>query len=166
MEAISYCGYYPGVTGEITAAHADYYHRHWGLDVSFEAQVGGELSEFAAAYREGRDGLWVARAAGTFAGSIVIDARHAETKGARLRWFIVVDEFQGMGIGKTLLEKAVGFCRAMRYPVYLWTFSGLDRARSLYEKEGFHLAREHTVEQWGRRITEQMFELVTGEQAG
>ena len=153
-------GYYPGVVGKITEAHAVYYHERWGFDVSFETQVGRELSEFMNSFEEGRDGFWVAAVAGEFAGSVVIDGREAATEGARLRWFIVVPAFQGAGLGKALLSRAVEFCRIRNYPkVYLWTFKGLDAARTLYEGENFRLCREHVAAQWGQTITEQLFEL-------
>lgn len=153
-------GYFPGVVGMITEAHAVYYHEHWGFDVSFETQVGRELSEFMAAFQEGRDGFWVATVDGRFAGSVAIDGRETPAEGVRLRWFIVVPEHQGTGLGKALLGRAVDFCRQGGCPrVYLWTFEGLDAARALYEARAFRLCEEHTVNQWGQRITEQMFEI-------
>jgi GNAT superfamily N-acetyltransferase len=157
---ISFCGYYPGVIGRITEAHAVYYHENWGFDVSFESQVGRELSEFVHGFREDRDGLWVAKVGGEFAGAVAIDGQKGTTEGARLRWFIVVPSFQGTGLGKALLARAVAFCRRKHFPrVYLWTFQGLEAARILYEGEGFRLCEEHVVDQWGQNITEQMFEL-------
>jgi GNAT superfamily N-acetyltransferase len=157
---IEFHGYVPGVVERITEAHAVYYHENWGFDVSFETQVGRELSEFVDAFQEGRDGLWVATVGGEFAGSVVIDGREATTEGARLRWFIVVPSFQGTGLGKTLLARAVDFCRIRNYPrIYLWTFEGLDAARTLYEVENFRLCREHVSDPWGQTITEQLFEL-------
>ena len=150
--------YYPGVIGKITELHAVYYHENWGFDVSFETQVGRELSEFMESFRPERDGLWVASVSGRFAGSIVIDGTKANTDGARLRWFIVDPELQGAGIGSALLARAIEFCRNVGYArVYLWTFHGLDSARRLYERCGFELSREHRVTQWGRNINEQMF---------
>ena len=157
---IEFLGYFPGVIGMITEAHAVYYHDSWGFDVSFEIQVARELSDFIRAFQEGRDGFWVATVGGVFAGSVAIDGQEATTGGARLRWFIVVPSVQGTGLGKELLARAVGFCRQRNYPrVYLWTFKGLDAARALYEREHFHLCKEHLVDQWGQTITEQMFEL-------
>ncbi len=153
-------GYFPGAIGMITEAHAVYYHEHWGFDVSFETQVGRELSEFIDAFQEGRDGIWVATVGNRFAGSAVIDGRQASTEGARLRWFIVVPTFLGAGLGKALLARTVDFCRERDCPrAYLWTFKGLDAARALYEREGFRLCEEHVADQWGQNITEQRFEL-------
>lgn len=149
--------YYPGVIGRIVCLHATYYHEHWGFDVSFETQVGRELSDFMAAFQPERDGFWAADVDGEFAGAIAIDG-HGGSDGARLRWFIVDEKHQGRGIGKRLLDAALSFCRdAGHNLVYLWTFKGLDRARALYERAGFRLAEEHAVRQWGNRITEQKF---------
>ena len=160
LQDIEISGYYPGVVGKITEIHAVYYHDNWGFDVSFETQVGRELSEFVAQFDADRDGLWVATKNGEFAGAIAIDGQNAFTDGARLRWFIVVPDFQKSGIGKALILQAVDFCKRKRFPkVYLWTFEGLTKARRLYEAVDFHLNEEDEVNQWGQRIKEQKFEL-------
>ena len=159
-ENLTFTGYFPGVVGKITEIHAVYYHENWGFDISFETQVGRELSEFLGDFQEYRDGFWVATMNGEFAGSIAIDGRQAQKEGARLRWFIVSLEFQGRGIGKLLMRKAIDFCRETGFKaVYLWTFEGLDEARAIYEQMGFRLAKEQNVRQWGQAIKEQMFQL-------
>jgi GNAT superfamily N-acetyltransferase len=161
MTEIKIHGYYPGVVGKITEIHAVYYHVHWGFDVSFETQVGRELSEFIANFDDARDGLWVATENGKFAGAVAIDGQMADTQGARLRWFIVAPDFQNAGLGNELISQAVEFCRKKRYPkVFLWTFEGLDAARRLYERENFRLSQAHDVDRWGQRIKEQKFELI------
>ena len=161
MTEMNLHGYYPGVVGKITEIHAVFYNEHWGFDVSFETQVGSELSEFVSNFDDSRDGLWVATKDGIFAGSVAIDGQNARIDGARLRWFIVVPVFQGLGIGKELISRAVEFCKHQRYSkVYLWTFEGLDTARSIYEKHNFRLCEEHEVDQWGKHIKEQKFELI------
>ncbi|MGB7921449.1 MAG: GNAT family N-acetyltransferase [Desulfobacterales bacterium] len=157
---LDFQGYAPGTIGRITEAHAVYYHAHWGFDASFEAQVARELSEFVSEFEEDRDGLWVAVTDGRFAGSIAIDGKRADAEGARLRWFIVVPAHQGKGIGNALIKEAVAFSRRRGYPsIFLWTFEGLTRARTLYEESGFRLVQEHALRQWGQSITEQKFVL-------
>lgn len=161
MKGFQFHGYYPGVVGKITEIHAVFYHEHWGFDVSFETQVGSELSDFIRKFDDSRDGLWVATKDGIFAGSVSIDGQKAHTEGARLRWFIVAPEFQNAGIGKKLISQAVEFCRMKKYSkVFLWTFEGLDAARRLYEQEKFRLTEVHDVDQWGQHIKEQKFELI------
>ena len=161
MDETEYCGYYPGVAGKITEVHAVYYHEQWGFDISFETQVGRELSDFLTQFDSSRDGLWVARRNNMFAGAVAIDGRNAHSEGARLRWFIVVPVFQGHGIGRALISRAVKFCKMNNYPrVYLWTFEGLDTARHLYEEQDFKLSEQHDVDQWGQHLNEQKFELI------
>jgi GNAT superfamily N-acetyltransferase len=153
-------GYYPGVVGKITELHAVYYHENWGFDVTFETQVGGELSEFVRQLDGNRDGLWVAVINGVFAGAIAIDGVDAFGDGARLRWFIVDPRYHGSGVGKNLIMQALTFCRQKSFPkVYLWTFKGLEDARRLYEAVDFRLSEESQIAQWGQTITEQKFEL-------
>ena len=157
---LQWTGYYPGVIGKVTELHAVYYHKYWNFDVSFEAQVGRELSAFFINFRKTRDGFWSVHADGTFAGAVAVDGQLTDTLGARLRWFIVEPQRRGLGIGKQLLEKAVAFSRkAGHFKLFLWTFQGLDPARKLYESAGFKLAEEHAVNQWGTKINEQKFEL-------
>ena len=161
MSDIKFHGYYPGVVGKITELHAVYYHENWGFDVSFETQVGRELSIFVSEFDEKRDGLWVATIDGRFAGAVAIDGQHAVTEGARLRWFIVDPDFQEAGLGNRLLSRAVQFCKDKDFPkIFLWTFEGLNAARRLYERHGFSLCETHEINQWGQRIKEQKFELV------
>jgi GNAT superfamily N-acetyltransferase len=160
LSDVQLTGYFPGAIGKITELHATYYHQNWGFDVSFETQVARELSEFVSEFQKNRDGFWVACVAGEFAGSIAIDGKQANVHEARLRWLIVDPAFQGSGIGSILFREALEFCRSSGYKrIYLWTFKGLDAARSLYEQAGFKLREEHNVNQWGKKLTEQMFEM-------
>ncbi|MBU2487899.1 MAG: GNAT family N-acetyltransferase [Proteobacteria bacterium] len=156
MENVNITGYYPGVAGEVTRLHAVYYHEHWGFDLSFETQVGTELSRFLASMAPW-DGFWAARdPAGRFLGSVAVDG--GQEQGARLRWFIVDPAFQGRGLGRRLLSRAVEFSQnAGHESLFLWTFAGLDPARRLYESFGFALAEEHEARQWGNLIREQRF---------
>jgi GNAT superfamily N-acetyltransferase len=160
MVDVTFSSYYPGVIGEITRLHATYYHEHWGFDISFETQVGKELSEFMQDFREELDLLVAALVNGRFAGAIAVDG-HSQIAGeARLRWFIVHPDFQGLGLGLKLIEQAMGFSRRAGFrKVILWTFQGLDSARRLYEGAGFTLTEQHSVKQWGSTIVEQKFEL-------
>ena len=161
MSDIKFHGYYPGVVGKITALHAVYYHEHWGFDVSFETQVGRELSIFVSEFDEEWDGLWMATAPANLPSTVAIDGQHAKTEGARLRWFIVDPEYQEAGLGNRLISRAVQFCKAKAFPkIILWTFEGLNAARRLYERHDFRLCETHEVDQWGQRIKEQKFELI------
>jgi GNAT superfamily N-acetyltransferase len=153
-------GYFPGAIGKITELHATYYYDHWNLDVSFETQVGKEISEFVAQFQDDKDGLWLIASGDDLAGCIIIDSSQVDTKGARLRWFIVAPKFQGLGMGRALLDRALAFCKEAGYgKIYLWTFKGLHVARSLYESKGFRLSEEIEAHQWGIDLVAQKYEL-------
>jgi GNAT superfamily N-acetyltransferase len=152
-------GCLPGCVKRITELHADYYRKHAGFGVAFEAKVARELTAFCERYDDQRDGLWLAIDAGTIQGALAIDGLLAENEGAHLRWFIAADEVRGSGLGTRLLEAAMEFCRLRGYVrVYLWTFDGLAAARHLYEKFDFQLVHQQRGSQWGAEVTEQRFE--------
>jgi GNAT superfamily N-acetyltransferase len=160
INSVKLSGYIPGAIGRIAELHGKYYYEHWGFDLFFESKVATELSEFLCRFNKAHDGFWVASAEGKIVGSIAIDGVNFDSKGAHLRWFIVAPENQGQGIGKILLEEAIEFCRRVKFNrVYLWTFAGLDAACHLYEKRGFRLCEQREGNQWGKTVTEQMFEL-------
>lgn len=160
MSEITIAGYAPGAIGRVAELHADYYSQAWDFGLYFEAKVASELSEFLRRFDPARDGFWTANRSGRVEGSIAIDGARANTEGAHLRWFILSDALRGLGVGKLLMQEAVGFCRQRGYSrVFLWTFQGLDSARNLYEKFGFQLAKQIEGEQWGKRILEQRFVL-------
>ena len=154
-------GYRPGAIGRIAELHAVYYHRHWGFGLYFEAKVASGMAEFLSRFDPALDGFWLASPDDEIVGSIAIDAAHADSHGAHLRWFILDPEYQGRGVGSRLLTTAIAHCRERRFKrIYLWTFAGLDAARHLYEKSGFSLCRAHDDNQWGVTVHEQMFELL------
>ena len=153
-------GYLPGAIGRIAELHAAYYHEHWGFGLFFESKVATELAAFLERFDEGRDGIWLARAAGRVEGSIAIDGHGASKEGAHLRWFIVSNAAQGGGVGTRLIQRAIRFCRQNGFRrVYLNTFEGLDAARRLYERAGFSLVEQRSGTQWGTEVNEQRFEL-------
>ena len=152
-------GYRPGASGRVVEMHAAYYHRHWGFGLFFEVKVATELAEFLARFDGERDGFWTILSGDRVMGSIAIDGLNAATEGAHLRWFIVSPEITGSGWGRRLMAEAVAFCDRQAYHrIFLWTFSGLDVARHLYEALGFHLVSEAEGRRWGARVVEQWFE--------
>ncbi|GAA6143447.1 GNAT family N-acetyltransferase [Hydrogenophaga sp. 5NK40-0174] len=154
-------GYRPGCIGRVTELHASFYSRTVGFGAPFEAKVAAELAQFCLDYTPGRDGLWLAEQEdGQLHGSIAIDGSHYQASGAHLRWFITSDHSRGNGLGSSLLNAAMDFCKASGYErIYLWTFDELHAARHLYEKHGFRLSRSQRGAQWGKEVNEQMFTL-------
>jgi GNAT superfamily N-acetyltransferase len=143
MDEIELSGYVPGAIGRVTELHGTYYAKHWDLGLYFEAKVATELAAFLTRFDPSHDGIWLARAGENIIGAIVIDGKDADGEGARLRWFILAEGYQGRGVGNRLMQEAMDFCKKAGFRrVYLTTFAGLDTARHLYEKHGFRACRE------------------------
>jgi N-acetylglutamate synthase-like GNAT family acetyltransferase len=153
-------GYIPGAIGRIAELHAAYYHQEWGFGIYFEAKVATEMSQFLTGFKEGIDGFWTACQGNRVQGAVAIDSAKIASEGAHLRWYIVSPELHGRGIGRSLLEHAIRFCRKHNYQkVFLWTFEGLDTARHLYEEYGFRMVFQQEGSQWGTSVNEQKFVL-------
>lgn len=155
-------GYRPGCIGRIVEMHARFYARHAGFGVFFESRVASGLAEFASRLDKPCNQLWTALDGDRVVGSVAIDgedlAKHPEDRQAHLRWFILDDGLRGAGTGRQLLQQALAFCDQQAFEAtQLWTFSGLDAARRLYESSGFTLAEEWPGQQWGETVTEQRF---------
>lgn len=158
--SLIYSNYRPGVIAANIALHMDYYAQLWGFGVQFEAKVAAEMGEFHTRYDPERDFFLAAyQADGSLLGTITIDGIAATEEGAHLRWFIVASAAQGCGLGKELMQRADSFLRERNYRnTYLTTFSGLDAARSLYERYDFRLVSENARDPWSGLVGIQRFE--------
>ena len=149
----------PGDIGEVIALHGRLYAQEYGLDHTFAGYVAVGLGEFAKAYDEQKDRLWLAETDGHLVGSIAIAGLSEQT--AQLRWFLLAPGARGQGLGRRLLAEALAFCRARGFKsVFLWTISELQAAARLYQAAGFRLTEQRTHEIWGAMRTEERYELL------
>ncbi len=148
----------PGAVGAVARMHGEYYAKHWGFGPVFECRVARGLADLVERGDTARDGFWIADDGTGIVGSVAIDGHAAADEGARLRFFLVDETRQSRGIGRRLLDRALDFCdRAGYRRVYLWTFAGLDAARTLYEGRGFRRVDERPDTQWGAPVREQKY---------
>ena len=151
-------GYRPTIIGRVTDMITSYMHRHMGFGPAFEARVASDLVEFLSRIDAPQNQIWSAHLGDNIVGSIAIDGQDLGDGLAHLRWFVVVDELHGSGVGSALVERALAFCDYCEFrQTHLWTVQGLDAARKLYEKQGFTLAQEYQGDQWGNKVVEQKF---------
>ncbi|EPX76472.1 MarR family winged helix-turn-helix transcriptional regulator [Salipiger mucosus] len=151
-------GYQTGLIARITEMHARYYSRASGFGQQFESVVAGGLAEFCSRRDSPKDAIWAAMLRQQVVGSIAIDGVDLGEGVAHLRWFIVDDGLRGAGAGRGLLRAAIEFVDEQEFSeTHLWTFSGLNAARHLYEAHGFTLEEERAGTQWGEKVTEQLF---------
>jgi GNAT superfamily N-acetyltransferase len=147
----------PGDIGAIVGLHGTFYAKEYGFNERFEAYVAGPLSEFVLK-RSPRERLWIAEEENRFVGCVAIV--EADESTAQLRWFLVDPNYQGQGIGKTLVREAVSFCREAGYrSIILWTVSALVGAARLYQSVGFRKLAENPSADWGVPVVEEQYEL-------
>lgn len=145
---------------KIVTAHGEVFPSLLGVDRQFQAQIEQELSQLVAHYKEGRDGIWIAKYKSQFAGSLCLDGKNTGLSGPRLRFMIVRPEHQGRGIGRRLLYSALSFCRQSGLEsVHLWTFDQLLAAKHLYESMGFIPTEKREIFCWGRNLLERKYVL-------
>lgn len=143
----------PGDLGMVTHLHGVHYAREYGLDTTFEPYVARPLSEFVLAGPDAGQ-IWLAEHDGALVGSLAV-VRTAEPDEAQLRWFLIVPEFRGTGLGRHLMDLSMDYCRdASLRRVYLWSFADLDAALHLYRSYGFAETARQGIRLWGRVLEE------------
>jgi len=103
--------------------------------------------------------IWIAEMNQQIVGSVII---FQEKPGvAHLRTLILHPAARGRGLGRTLMQSAIDFCREVGYQkITLETFDELTAALHLYESFGFQFTGERFHSEWGRPVREMQFELV------
>ena len=147
----------PGDIGFITYLHGSLYHKEYGYGLSFEAYVAKGMAEFYEHFDSQRDGLWICEHGNTVVGFLVL--MHRERNTAQLRFFFLLPEYRGMGLGKRLMELFFEHLRRQGYTgAYLWTTEEQREAAVLYKKYGFERTEEKTSVSFGKELLEQKYE--------
>lgn len=148
----------PGDLGAIVSLHGVLYEKENGFDCAFEAYVAEPLAEFVKS-PSSRQRIWLAETGGEVVGCVAIVEIGADT--AQLRWFLLDPRVRGRGLGRQLLEEALGFCRVVGYQrVILWTVQAQAKARKLYEAAGFRKTlQKPPAQMWGAEVVEEKYEL-------
>lgn len=146
-----------GDAGYITYMHGWIYKKERNYNASFEAYVAQSFYEFLLNYDENKDRLWIAEHNNQIIGSIGVVDRGDR---AQLRWFLLHPDYRKIGLGKTLLKKALNYCKQGDYKsVYLDTTDDLKEAIALYTREGFMKISEKENHMWAENVNELEFEL-------
>lgn len=149
----------PGDFGTLINLHARVYYDECGYDHVFEGYVAKTFYEFAINYSDKKDRMFMAEYEGKIIACVAI-VGHSE-KNAQLRWFLVLPEFRGLGLGKLLYQAALEYCREMNYSrIWLLTTSDQERAIAMYEKAGFRLIGKTPGTMWQADLMELEYELI------
>jgi peptidyl-dipeptidase Dcp len=80
---------------------------------------------------------------------------------AQLRYFILKPRYRGIGLGNKLMNLYMEHLKQCNYKAsYLWTTDELPASAHLYQKFGFKLTEEKPSAEFGKRVTEQRYDLI------
>jgi DNA-binding MarR family transcriptional regulator/N-acetylglutamate synthase-like GNAT family acetyltransferase len=148
----------PGDMGWVVSAHGDLYARDYGWDIGFEAMVADIAAAFIRDFDSRRERCWIAELDGARVGSVFVVRASDEI--AKLRMLIVDPRARGLGLGRRLVEEAIGFARGAGYSrMTLWTNDVLTAARAIYVKAGFRLAASEAHRSFGKDLVGETWEL-------
>ncbi|MDR3601003.1 MAG: bifunctional helix-turn-helix transcriptional regulator/GNAT family N-acetyltransferase [Desulfosporosinus sp.] len=152
------CDLRPGDMGYLIHLHGWIYAEECGYNHIFEGYVCKTIADFFENYSSQKDRLWFAEVNGKMIGAIAIVEHSARQ--AQFRWFILHPAFRGIGLGKTLLNEAMKYCKEQRYQqVFLETTEDQKTAIKMYKKAGFRKVAEHDNKVWGKKLVEHTYEL-------
>lgn len=147
-----------GEIGHVISRHGVLYHEEHGWDGTFEGFVAEIAGAFAIRHDPLREGCWVADRDGEVLGSVfVVDAGGGT---AKLRMLYVEPAARGLGVGRKLVGRAIGFAREAGYRrMTLWTNDILHSARHIYETFGFRLVAQERHRSFGQDLVGQNWDL-------
>lgn len=146
----------PGDIGEIARLHGAVYHAEYAHGVAFEAYVAEGLAEFFHRYDAARDRVWLYEDGARIVGMLFLMHRD---EGAQLRYFLVLPEYRGAGLGKDLMARYMAALDECGYAYsFLWTTNELGAAAALYTRHGFRLCDERPSARFGKPLIEQKYE--------
>lgn len=152
-------GLKPGDIGYLIYLHGVLYAQDEGYSQEFEGYVVKTFYDFLAHYNPQKDKIWLAMYQQQIIGCIAIQARPQNE--AQLRWFLVHPVFRGTGIGGRLLKTALAYSREEAFEkVYLLTTDVQQKAVAMYKKAGFELSSSTEVNQWGKVLHEERYDLL------
>ncbi len=129
-------------------------------EYGFEFGVGDLKKDLTAlseenAYRDAKEGFWIAKDGENVIGSVAIRAREDDL--AELKRFYLLPVYRGLGIGSRLYEVAEEFAIKNGYEgIWLESSRRFKLASKLYLKKGFRLLEELDND-WEDNIYEKVF---------
>ena len=148
----------PGDAGYLIYLHGSLYAREAGYNLEFETSVCKSFYEFLEAYNASKDQVFLAMHGTQIVGSIAVLGLSRYI--AQLRWFLVHPDFRGLGLGKKLVQDALGFCREKGYQkAYLMTTNKQEAANQLYKKQGFRKTGDKPTNLWGQHLYEERYDI-------
>jgi N-acetylglutamate synthase-like GNAT family acetyltransferase len=146
-----------GDLAAILSMHAEIYGKEYGYNLNFEAIVAKTLFEFFELYTPERSRVWICEHEGRIVGSLALLDR-GDT--AQLRYFVLLKDYRGLGLGNYLMNLYMDSMRDIGYTTaYLLTTDDLHEAVHLYRKFGFELVSSTASDAYGHTLHRQRYEI-------
>jgi peptidyl-dipeptidase Dcp len=147
----------PGDLGTVARLHGEIYTRENAFGLGFEGYVLKGLGEFALGYDPAKDRVWVCEDQGRMVGFLL--GMRREEGVAQLRYFILLPDYRGRGLGRQLMELFMEWLRDREYrQAFLWTTHEQETAAALYLRYGFRLTEEKQSAAFGKVLTERRYD--------
>lgn len=151
-------GLQSGDLGYVIHLHGILYKKEFNYGMEFENYVAKGFCEFYSQFDPNKDGVWIAEKDNKIIGTLFL--MHREDKIAQLRYFLILPEFRGTGLGKHLMQLFIDSLKEKKYKsAFLWTTDELPVAAKIYNKHGFELTEEKSSESFGKPLKERRFDL-------
>ena len=135
-----------GDLGRLISLHGEVYSVLDGYGLRFEAYVAQTIAEYVLD-NDARGRIWLAERDGRLVGCTAIALR--DNGSAQLRWVLVDAAARGVGLGRTLVNRALDYCRENGCSdVFLYTTDGLPESQALYDALGFVTVSDEPQELW------------------
>jgi DNA-binding MarR family transcriptional regulator/N-acetylglutamate synthase-like GNAT family acetyltransferase len=152
----------PGDLGYVAWLHGKIYAEECGYGPNFEGYVLESLGELAHKYDPDKDRVWICEHKGSMVGFLAAIHR---SNCAQLRYFILLSEYRGIGLGKKLMDFFMDYLEEQKFTkAYLWTTNEQHTATALYKKYGFVLTEEKPSKAFDKPLTEQRYDLELNKQ--
>ena len=147
----------PGDLGYIAWLHGRIYALESGYGIGFESYVLKGLGELGHQYDPKNDRVWICENSERIVGFL---AGVNRGESLQLRYFIIVPEYRGKGLGGQLMDLFMEFLRDRGYShAFLWTTGEQLAAIALYTRYGFRLTEEKGSNAFGKSLTERKYEV-------
>ena len=146
-----------GDLSSVIYLHGRIYGLEYGYIPDFEIYVAESVREFYQKHDPSRERVWVCEHLNRMVGFLLLMNRG---EAAQLRFFVILPEYRGIGLGKKLMDLFMDFLRACGYrSAYLLTVDELPAAAALYTRHGFRLVEEKPSTAFGKPLYEHRYEL-------
>ena len=134
--------------------HGLLYQKEYNYSIAFGTYVAKGFYEFYQQYDANKDCVWICEHSNLIVGFLLL--MHRENNAAQLRYFILLPEYRGIGLGKKLMNLYMAWLKEHNYKSsWLWTTNEQTTAAELYKKYGFALVEEFDSASFGKPLKEQ-----------